>query len=245
LEEAQIGRIEHICERSFLTIQCIKCGHQHRVLSGSKERTCPACSRELYRALYDRYEPIVIGSRNLKHLVLTSKPVKKQSSQVVRALITCFVRLLHRKPYRRVWRASIASIECKKTPSGLFYYHLHCLLDGDYVPQSQISLDWREISGFPICFIKAVIETPKRSLRYILKYVMKGSTGLVDPEDRINFKESMKSTRLIHSYGEFYNAQYRVGIHVPYPCPICGAERCWVVLEFCDTVDLYRGIPYG
>ena len=242
LKEARFGPIVHTCDRKFITIQCLNCGHRHPIASGSKDRSCPACALSLYRDLYDKYEPIVLRAHHLKHLVLTSKPVKYQSAAVVRRLIADFVRLLHRKPYSIEWKAVLASIECKKTEYGWFYYHLHCLLDGGYVPQSQISNDWRSISGFPICYIKAVYETPKRSLRYVLKYVLKGSS--FDSKDRANFKESMHRTRLVHSYGEFYNSQYQTGQHVYYPCPVCGSENCWIVLEFCNLVDLYENEPY-
>lgn len=235
--------LSHTCGRSFITIQCLHCGHRHHVAVGSKDRTCPACALSLYRALYEKYEPIVVRRRNLKFLTLTWKPVKVQSAVVVRDIIACFVRLLHRKPYSVVWDGILASVECKKTKSGSFYYHLHVLLDGGYVAQSQISRDWREISGFPICWIESVKRTPKRALRYVLKYVLKGS-GLKESKDRLDFKESMYKTRLVHSYGEFYNSQYRSGRHVYYPCPICGAENCWVVLEFCNLVDIFENEPY-
>jgi len=236
-------KVFHRCDRQFLTIQCLRCGCSMKILSGSRDRTCPACSRELYYRLIHKYSPMIEGCRHLMLLTLTSKPVVKQSAGCVRELGRWFVKLMHRKPYDSVWKGVLGSVECKKTRSGLFYYHLHCLIDGGYVPQRQISRDWREISGFPIVDIRRVYRTPKRALNYVLKYVMKGSlfSSSVDVKD---FKESMKGVRYVRTYGSFYASEYAGGVHVYYPCPVCGAKKCWVVLEFCDLVDLYEGVPY-
>ena len=236
------SELKHICDRNFITIQCLHCGYRHQVATGSKDRTCPACAQTLYRDLYSKYEPIVLKSKNLKFLTLTYKPVKKQSPEIVRNLINYFKLLLHRKPYRYIWQGILAVVECKKTKDGSFYYHLHVLLDGGYVPQSQISQDWREISSFPICWIMAVHETPKRALHYTLKYILKGSSFL-ESKDRADFKESMFKTRLVHSYGSYYNYQYQTGQHVYYPCPVCGSIKCWIVLEFCN-MELFENVSY-
>ena len=236
-------KIQHICGRKFLTIYCLKCGHTQKILTGSRDRTCPACGKELYIRLYKRYNNVISGRSDLKLLTLTSKPVPKQSVEVVRKLGHDLVCLLHRRPYCKVWRGVLASFECKKTDYGWFYYHVHIILSGDYVSVYQISKDWREISGFPIVNIKRVWRTPKRVLNYVLKYVLKGFS-FDNSKDRLDFKHTMKGVRYLRSYGDFYDSQYARGDHVYYPCPVCGAKKCWVVWEFVDTVELFEGVPY-
>lgn len=233
----------HTCEREFLTIQCLKCGHQHRVPTGSRDRTCPACSKEIYSDIYDRYQEMIGFRKNLKFLTLTWKPVKHQEAKIVREMGKALVKLLHRKPYRKVWKGLLATIECKKTPHNMFYYHIHCILEGDYVPQAQISKDWREISGFPVVFIERIWRTPKRALRYVMKYILKGFT-FEEPRDVQDFKESMSGVHYIRSYGEFYNSEYKKGAHVYFPCPECGAVKSWIILEFWSPVDCYQDEPY-
>lgn len=244
LEIKSFVKLAHTCERDFITIQCLGCGHRHSVATGSKDRTCPACAQQLYRDLFEKYDPIISSCKNLKFLTLTFKPVKNQSPEIVRQLVSYFVKLMHRKPYSVIWKGILAVIECKKTKSGMFYYHLHALLDGGFVPQSQISEDWCSISSFPICWIASVQRTPKRALRYVLKYILKGS-ALELPQDKLDFKNSMYKTRFVHSYGSFYNSQYRSSPHVYYPCPNCGSLNCWVVLEFSNVVNLYLNEPYS
>jgi hypothetical protein len=46
----------HICDREFAEIQCTKCGYRHKVRMGSRDRTCPACAREIYGRVYRKYE---------------------------------------------------------------------------------------------------------------------------------------------------------------------------------------------
>jgi len=197
----------------------------------------------LYRRIYDRYAGVV-GYKDLKFLTLTWKPVRKQKAEIVRDIGKCFKKLLHRHPYNTVWSGVFATIECKKTKSGWFYYHLHALCRGGYVSQERISRDWFEISGFPIVYVKRIWRTPKRALRYVLKYVLKGFS-FNKTKDIMDFKESMRGVRYIRSYGDFYDAEYHAAAHVYFPCPRCGAVRCWVILEFVSTVDILLGEPYG
>ena len=233
----------HRCGRSFLTIQCEKCGHRRVILAGSRDRTCPACQKRLYEKIFSRYKMMLKNRPNLKFLTLTWKPIRRQSSSTTRAIGKALTRLLHRKRYVHAWKGLIATLECKKTNSGMFYYHIHAIIEGAYVNQAQISQDWKAVSGFPIVHIKRISRTRNRALRYVLKYVLKGM-AFEDPRDRSNFKASMKGVRLIRSYGDFYNAEYRAAHHVYFPCPGCGAVKSWIVLEFCDTVDLIDGVPY-
>jgi hypothetical protein len=233
----------HRCGRPFLTIQCSRCGHRRVILAGSRDRTCPACSRELYSRIYRRYEEVILEARNLKFVTFTWRPVRHQDPKVPRSIGKALTRFLHLQRYRRLWKGLLAVLECKKTPSGMFYYHIHLLVDGGFVPQGIISADWRKASGFPIVWVKRVSRTPRRALHYILKYVLKGFSFHKD-KDRQDFKESMKGVRYIRSYGEFYNFEYREGKHVYFPCPSCGAVKSWVVLEYCDLVDLWEGEPY-
>jgi hypothetical protein len=232
-----------VCKRGFLTIQCLKCGYQHRVREGSRDRTCPACSREIYSKIYLRYSEMVKSLPNLKFLTLTWKPVKVQDPEIVRDLGKALNRLLHRRRYKG-WKGVLATVECKKTKSGLFFYHIHCIVSGGYIPQKLISKDWSEVSGFPIVHVKKISRTPKRALKYVLKYVLKGFSFKLD-KDKQDFKVSMKGVRYIRSYGEFYNSEYSSGVHVYFPCPNCKAVKCWVVVEFCDLVDLFEGEGYG
>jgi Replication protein. len=245
LDKSALSRhLGHTCQRDFLTLQCTECGHRRQVRAGSRDRTCPACQRRLYEKTFVHYKNVLKHHSNLKFLTLTWKPVKRQDPSIVRRMGKALTKLLHRKRYVRSWKGLVATVECKKTRSGMFYYHIHAIIEGVYVNQAQISRDWRAISGFPIVHIKAIRRTKNRALRYVLKYVLKGM-AFEDPEDKSDFKKSMKGVRVIRSYGSFYASEYRTAQHVYFPCPNCGAVKSWVVLEFCDLVDLFDGEPYA
>lgn len=235
-------KVEHVCDRDFITIQCLNCGTNHPVATGSKDRTCPACSKEIYGRMFEKYEAVVKSKKELKFLTLTWRPVKEQSAGLVREIGAAVIKLLHRKKYAKVWKGVLAVLECKKTKSGLFYYHVHCILEGKYIPQKEISDDWREISGFSIVYIKRIWRTPTRAFRYVLKYLLKGF-NLFSKGDREDFKDSMRGVRYVRSYGSFYNFQYRTGEHVYFPCPGCGSIKCWVVIDFL-TESIPLGVPY-
>ena len=234
----------HDCGRDFLTIQCSHCGKRHFVLAGSRDRTCPACAKELYRRQLLRYEPFFHKQRDLKFLTLTSKPIKKQDPMQVRDLGIWFNKLLHRKKFAKAWKGIIATVECKKSKTGLFYYHLHAIVEGNFIPQKEISDAWRQISGFPIVHIKRIWRTQVKAFRYVMKYVLKGF-GFNDEKDKKDFKTSMKGVRYVRSYGSMYDLEYNTSPHVYFPCPRCGSVKSWIVLEFCHQVDLIEGKSYG
>lgn len=232
----------HRCSRKYLTIHCLVCGHEHKILSGSLDRTCPACMKTLNQRIFDKYEEKINQSKNLIFLTLTWKPVKRQNPEIVHKLGFSLVKLLHRKRFRH-YKGILATVECKKTDYGAFYYHMHCLIEGKYIPQSEISQAWKEITGFPIVWVERVRRTPKKALRYILKYVTKGM-NFAQNRDREDFKASFRGVRFIRSYGEFYGLHYKSGKHVYFPCPDCSSRRSWVVLDFGQTVDFWEGKPY-
>jgi hypothetical protein len=184
-----------------------------------------------------KYSDIVSHGQNLKFLVLSWKPVIRQDANIVREIGRCVNRLFHRIPYFKVWKGLLAVIECKKSPSGKFFYHVHCLVDGAYVPQSQISKDWKSISGFPVVYISAV-RNWKRAFKYVLKYILKGFHWNSET-DKHDFRKTMKGTRFVRSYGSFYNAEYVRGKHVGFPCPECGTVGAWhIALDAPSRPDL-------
>lgn len=229
---------KHICKRDRSEIICLKCGQVHPVLLGSRDRTCPACNTQNYARLNNRFKNVILSAQKPVFLTLTAKPVPKQDVKIVRDLGKALTRFLHRKPYNKCYQAVLAVMECKKTSYGWFYYHIHCLLDGAYVPQSQISKDWFECSGFPIVWVERV-RSPARALKYVLKYILKGFSSDVE-QDRLDFKESMKGARFVRSYGNYYDF-YHSATHVYFPCPNCKSVKSWVVWDFCNQIDLFEG----
>jgi Replication protein. len=236
--------LKHTCDREFMTITCSHCGHKHQVLWGVRDRTCSLCARDIYEEIYARYEKFVSTRKDLKFLTLTWKPVSRQDPNIVRQIGKALVKLRHRKKYAKAWKGILATLECKKTNSGFFYYHIHCIIEGNYIPQKEISEDWAKISGFKIVHIERIWRTPARAFRYILKYVLKGF-AFENEEDVLDFKSSMKGVRYLRSYGDFYNFQYQTAKHVLFPCPDCGGVKCWILEWDLDWYQMNGWEPGG
>jgi len=65
---------EHNCDREFVSLRCKNCERIIRVLSGTRDRTCPECAKELYREKFDRYFEIIkpyVSLGNLMFVTLT------------------------------------------------------------------------------------------------------------------------------------------------------------------------------
>jgi predicted RNA-binding Zn-ribbon protein involved in translation (DUF1610 family) len=222
----------------------MSCGEKVQVFSGSRERTCPACSRELYQRFVERYVVGVSRAPDLKHVVLTWKPVRKQDPKIVRAIARAVTRLLHQKWYAENWHGVLSTIECKKNSRGWFYYHVHSIVSGAYRAQEQLSEDWEAVSGHPIVFVRRIWRTSEKAVRYVLKYILKGFNFKKD-KDIKDFKASMRGVHYVRSYGDFYGEEYRNGEHVYFPCPKCGAVRSWILADYLEFPEAREHIIYG
>jgi len=61
-----------------------------------------------------------------------------------------------------------------------------------------------------------------------------------DVHDTEDFKYSMWYTRLVKTYGKWYNYHYATSHHVPYPCPHCHSNEGFVFFEYEDACLKYE-----
>jgi hypothetical protein len=143
-----------------------------------------------------------------------------------------FQRLLHRRSFAPRIRGGIYIIEIKYRESG-WNIHLHALIDALFLKQATISDAWREITGDSYIVDVRRAWSPRKGLKYVLKYMLK-APSLNGHE--LDYDSVLKGTRLAQTFGAFYRARLqKSGL----ACPRCG-HTDWI-----SEFQLARASLYG
>jgi hypothetical protein len=123
--------------------------------------------------------------------------------------------LAHFREFRRrsAWRAhvrgGVAAVQTTRGKKGdRWHVHLHCLVDGEFWPQADISAEWLAVTGdSPIVDIRAVPDR-ERTAKYIARYVGRGSdwSGWSDDEV-LDAAHGLAGRRLLLTFGTSHNAR--------------------------------------
>jgi len=109
-----------------------------------------------------------------------------------------------------------------------FNLHIHLLVYGHFVSQPQISKLWLQVTGTSQVVDIRAVRSPKKSTRYLLKYLGKPS-ALTDPIQIAQYLDMITGLRRIHTYGIFYNEK----LFSPRgcPCPLCGGDLSFSAMD--------------
>jgi hypothetical protein len=199
-----------------LYLQCEKCGRLHRVEIGCGKRFdyfCPICAKRWRKKVFARYWRCICAMRRPKFLTLTLKKDGGKLTERLKGLWEMkksLFRRLREKGYAiDRWCGII------EPPN-----HVHIVIDSDYIPQKEISLIWKTITGdsYIVDLRKLSSSDPRGMAAYITKYLTKASawTG-------INL-DLLKGFHLIASY----NLPKRPP---PRPMCLCGVRALHPICE--------------
>jgi hypothetical protein len=147
----------------------------------------------------------------------------------------------------------VYAFETKYTGSSGWNHHIHMVVDAPYIPQPLLSELWRQETGSPVVYIKAVTDKKhlENSLRYILKYMSKPPS--IEAEERfdvldkaVDYVERLKGFRRWGTFGRMYDVSPE-DMNGP-ECEFCGSDRLryfahsrtysdWTVLDEFPEVD--------
>lgn len=211
------------CGTEYFLYRCSDCQKEWVTVSRCGLRLCPRCASLRAWRLAKKYEE-VFRRPDLRHLVLTSKPVRWGLRERIQGVRAAFKRLLHRKVFARAWAGpgcgGIYTVEITYKPQRGFYVHLHALIAGAYLPQAVVSHHWADLTGCPVCWISRATN-PKESL----KYVAKPSRDLwADPQA---LRELFLATKRLHFIGGWGVAGAVRGdsLQGDMLCPYCGSAH--------------------
>jgi hypothetical protein len=220
------------CGLGVATMNCESCGYQHPVSYNCKLRICPRCSRIRASELVAKYQPYLesLNPKRVRCITLTIKNVECLESGVSK-IRRCFVKLLHRKDYKKWIKGGLYHIEATVGNDGLWHVHIHCIVVGSFIRYKRLSKDWSSITGleFSSCSWDVWIEQKKAeaTLKYCMKHLLKKMkvNDNWTPDKLVEYEMALTNVRLVQPFGCFLGVlkDYE---KKPFECPRCH-ESIW------------------
>jgi len=243
------------CGRLFHHHRClnVSCNHEWDTRDTCHHRLCPYCAASRSALMYNEYKGLAqrVGA---KHLVLTLKNVvglgleRRANGRVMTAIDwirSCFNRLRNRRLFKTAWKGGVYSIEFTWSPEANWHVHIHVFLNGQYVPQAEISKVWKQITGDS----DVVWITARGSMREVLKYVLKPAnftermSGASDEDVAAaldDFLGVIGGKHLIAPWGDAWGLSFRelsgFGDRATRQCPECDSYEVAVTGPFIESL---------
>lgn len=201
--------------KSFFTLFCDKCQKPFHVVLGCHKRTCSFCAAKREKQLIWKYQDGCSKMQNPKLLTLTAPYFRnpRVGSKIMRA---AYRRLRQRLPFKNMFGPGIYGFHFLPKPGGMWYIHIHALVDTKYIPQALISTAWSKcLPGAEVVDIRKAW-SPKGGLKYILGYIT-ATQHLAGHEDEFN--AAMHGARLVSTTSGLFASPLPTSCFV---CPNCG-----------------------
>lgn len=226
------------CGVKVASFHCHACGHDWTSPNYCHHRLCPECAHVRATTLFKRHADLM-ARPHLKHLVLTVTNVPMVDRQAVQGIVAAFNRLRKSLPYRQAWRGGVRSVEftysarehgawdaaghVTYTKAPGWHIHIHAIIDGKYIPQDKIALDWQRVThgrGRVVWINQA--KNPMQALKYILKPDLE---WLDDPEQLDNLIEAIQRLHLVSGFGTHWKIRSDHSADLQRTCPSCGSHQ--------------------
>jgi len=218
VHETTVETPERFCPNSMQTwtLYCPKCDKFYILPVGCHQRTCSFCSNQRKNQLIWKYQDSCRDMKNPKLLTLTS-PYFKNPRQGCLEMRAAFRRLRQRMPFKLFFKKGIYGFHFIPKPGGMWYVHIHALVDTKYIPQAILKRAWSKcLPGAKVVDIRKAW-SPKGGLKYILGYIT-ASKNLEGHEDYFNAE--MKGARIVSTLGDMRAIPLPQGQFI---CPHCGS----------------------
>lgn len=181
------------------------------VASGELSLSCNACRDRLCNACGgDRAVKIVAAlevpmcETTSRFVTLTKRHNTLSLADNLDLLYEQFVRLRHRRWWRDYVRGGAAFLEVTfNAATRTWHVHFHLIIDGDFIPQRELSREWLASTGDSSIVDVRAIPDWKRRARYVTKYVTKPASPSVvnDPDALDEFITAIRGRRLCFTFG--------------------------------------------
>lgn len=171
------------------------------------DRLCQPC-QTARRALLvaNVIQAITTSKRTVRFLTLTLRARDCLLSDQLARLTACFKELRRRKWWKAHVDGGAMFIECKiGEKSHAWHVHAHCLIEGGYFEQKELSAEWHAVTGDSYIVDVRSVTDPARRAAYVTKYATKpaDSTVLRNVDRLQEFILCIKGKRLFQCFGEW------------------------------------------
>lgn len=168
-----------------------------------RDRFCVPCANARARRVREAICAQVSG-RRVRFATFTLRHSRSALRDQIKRIYAAFNAFRRRREIARKLTGGVAILEVKLSDrDGLWHVHLHCLLEGAYIDQRQLSDHWLAVTGdSSIVDIRDVGSTSDR-VAYATKYAAKGLDASVfrDTERAVEAIHALRSVHLFRFFG--------------------------------------------
>jgi hypothetical protein len=167
------------------------------------DRFCMPCGRERSRVIATNIKLKTEG-KAARFLSLTLKSHTESLADLLAKLTQDFTALRRTKLWRKRVTGGVAFLEIKWIASTERWHpHIHCLVQGRYIPQDELSRTWLKITGTSSIVDIRIATDDKHVTHYICKYASKplDHTVVLDADRLDEAIVALKGKRLCMTFG--------------------------------------------
>lgn len=199
------------------------------------DRLCVPCSADRARAIQHNVCEALRG-QFARFLTLTLRGGEVDLAFGIARILKCFRRLRQRRFWRRRVVGGVAFVEFKWSAKSLAWHvHLHVLCHGRFIPKSDLSAEWYDVTGNSYIVDVRAVRQEDKIAAYVTKYVTKPyDRGDLASDDRMcEIVTATHRKRLILAFGDWKDMQLTA----------TPADGDWTVLGDLATVarDAFAG----
>lgn len=177
------------------------------ILGGSacKDRFCLPCAKDRARVIATNVQT-TIGEKQARFLTLTLKSTTESLADLLTKLTRDFASLRRTKLWRNAVTGGVAFMEVKWfEATERWHPHLHCLLQGRYLPKDDLSKLWKKITGTSFIVDIRIAADNHHVTNYIARYATKAldHSVVLDAGRLDEAVEAMKGKRLCMTFGSW------------------------------------------
>ncbi|MBA7645385.1 hypothetical protein ES703_53141 [subsurface metagenome] len=118
------------------------------VSNSCRGRWCPMCAKVRVNTVAHNCFEFLIRQKAVRFLTLTMEHSDLPLDEQIRRVKKCFIRLCRRVFLKKYVDGTIAFLHVKENEAKTKYHvHLHIFITGSYVPQKQLSAEWKKVTG--------------------------------------------------------------------------------------------------
>jgi len=167
------------------------------------DRFCLPCGRERSRVIAANVKTRIAG-KPARFITLTLKSTTEPLAELLAKLTRDFTALRRSALWRKRVTGGVAFLEVKWFESTQRWHpHLHCLVQGRFIPRQDLSKLWHKITGTSMVVDIRIVEDERQCTHYICKYASKplDRTVVVNPPRLDEAVLALKGKRLCMTFG--------------------------------------------
>lgn len=169
------------------------------------DRFCLPCGRERSRIIAGNVKLRTQG-KPARFVTLTLRSTNEPLTELLLKLTRDFAALRRSKLWRKRVTGGVAFLECKWIePNQRWHVHLHCLVQGRFIPQHELSRTWEKITHTSKIVDIRIATDDKHLTFYICKYATKplDHTVVAAPVRLDEALVALKGKRLCITFGSW------------------------------------------